>query len=97
MKAKFRKLALAGFLFLVSLLFFGLNGNAYIDPSVMTYMIQVVAGLVVAIGAMAGVYLRRIRRRLSERLGVDENRNKEVESDEIILDEYVKRRLEEEA
>lgn len=69
------------------MLLFGLNANAYIDPSVMTYMIQVVAGIVVAIGAVVGVYFRKTRKKISEKLGIDENKNKEVESDEIFYDE----------
>lgn len=90
MKAKLKKLVLVSFVYLVSMLFFGQNGNAYIDPSVMTYMIQVVAGIVVAVGAVAGIYIRKIKKKVSEKLGVDENRNKEVESDEIVIDEHVK-------
>lgn len=70
-----------------SMLMFGLNANAYIDPSVMTYMIQVVAGIVVAVGAVVGVYFRKIKKKVSEKLGVDENKNKEVESDDIWFDE----------
>ena len=69
------------------MLMFGLNANAYIDPSVMTYMIQVVAGIVVAIGAVVGVYFRKTKKKISEKLGTDENKNKEVESDEIFYDE----------
>ena len=72
MKTKFKKLVLAGFVFFVSMLFFGQNGNAYIDPSVMTYMIQVVAGIVVAVGAVAGIYVRKIKREVSQKLGIDE-------------------------
>lgn len=36
---------------------------AYLDPSVATYAIQVVAGAVVAVGAVVGIYWRRPRRR----------------------------------
>lgn len=90
MKAKLKKIWLAGFACFVFMLLFGLTGNAYIDPSVMTYTIQVVAGIVVAVSAVAGIYIRKIKKKISEKLGVDENKNKEVESDDIIVDEYVK-------
>ena len=70
-----------------SMLMFGLNANAYIDPSVMTYMIQVVAGIVVAVGAVAGIYFRKAKKKVSEKLGIDENKNKEVESDDILIEE----------
>lgn len=56
---------------------------AYIDPSVMTYVIQVVAGILVAAGAIIGIYWRRAKRNAMKRLGIDENAKKEVE-DEII-------------
>lgn len=72
---------------LCSMLAFGLNGFAYIDPSVMTYLVQAVAGVVVAVGAVVAIYVRRAKKKLSEKLGIDENRNKEVESDDIIVNE----------
>lgn len=63
----------------------GVTAQAYIDPSVLTYVIQAVAGAVIAIGAVAGIYWRRAKKKVNEKLGVDENRNKEVETDEIII------------
>lgn len=69
--------------FAVGMLFFGANGQAYIDPSVMTYMIQAIAGIVVAVGAAVGIYWRKAKKKVSNALGIDENKNKEVESDEI--------------
>lgn len=68
------------------MLIFGVNGSAYIDPSVMTYVIQAVAGVVIAVGAVIGIYFRRAKKKINDKLGIDENRNKEVESDEIIID-----------
>lgn len=59
--------------------------GGYIDPSVMTYAIQAVAGVVIAIGAAVGIYWRKAKKKMNEKLGIDENRNKEVESDEIII------------
>lgn len=61
------------------------NVKAYIDPSVATYMIQAIAGVVIAVGAVAGVYWRKTRKKINDKLGIDENRNKEVESDDIIV------------
>ena len=57
----------------------------YIDPSVMTYAIQAVVGIVIAIGAFVGIYLRKAKKAINNKLGIDENRNKEVESDDIIV------------
>ena len=58
---------------------------AYIDPSVMTYLIQAIAGLAIAIGAGIGIYFRKAKKKINKKLGIDENRNKEVESDEIVV------------
>lgn len=77
-------LVLAG-VFCCAMLWFGANGSAYIDPSVMTYMIQAIAGVVIAAGAGVAIYFRRAKKKINDSLGIDENRNKEVESDEIIV------------
>lgn len=86
MKKSLKVLAFAGFAGVSGMLLFGRDANAYIDPSVMTYVIQAVAGVVVAVGAAVGIYFRRAKKKVNEKLGIDENRNKEVESDEIIVD-----------
>ena len=70
-----------------AMLLFGANGEAYIDPSVMTYIIQAVAGIIIAVGAVVGIYWRKARKKVSDTLGIDENRNKEVESDELVVSE----------
>ena len=57
----------------------------YIDPSVMTYTIQAVAGIAIAIGAAVGIYFRSVKKKVSNKLGIDENKNKEVETDEIVV------------
>ena len=57
----------------------------YLDPSVMTYAIQVVAGVVVAVGAVAGIYWRKAKRKLQDKLGIDEDTKKQVEDDMIEL------------
>lgn len=59
--------------------------GAYLDPSVMTYAIQAIAGVVIAIGAVAGIYWRKAKKKVSDKLGIDENKNKEVEGDDIIV------------
>ena len=54
---------------------------AYIDPSVMTYTIQAVAGVAVALSAVAGVALRRGRKVFMRILDIDEDSKKEFEPD----------------
>lgn len=70
---------------ITAMFLFGVNGNAYIDPSVMTYLIQAIAGVVIAVGAAVGIYFRRAKKKINQTLNIDENRNKEVESDDILL------------
>ncbi len=73
----------AGYAFGACMLLFGENGNAYIDPSVMTYIIQAVAGVVIAIGAGIGIYWRKAKKKVQDKLGIEET--KEIESDEIFI------------
>lgn len=86
MKKSIKIVVFACYSGLCGMLLFGRDANAYIDPSVMTYIIQAVAGVVVAVGAVVGIYIRRAKKKVNEKLGIDENRNKEVESDEIVVD-----------
>lgn len=62
----------------------------YIDPSVMTYTIQAIAGIVIAIGAFVTVYFRKAKKKINNKLGIDENAKKEVESDEIVVKNHKK-------
>ena len=61
---------------------------AYVDPSVMTYTIQAVAGAIIALGAVIGVTWRVMRKKAQKVLKIDENQKKEVEEDIQILDDY---------
>ena len=40
------------------------TADAYIDPSVMNYAIQAVAGVVIAVGAAAGIYWRKAKKKI---------------------------------
>lgn len=64
--------------------------RAYLDPSVMTYAIQAIAGIVIAVGAVAGIYWRKAKRKLNDKLGIDENAKKEVEEDIVEVTEEKK-------
>lgn len=56
---------------------------AYVDPSVMSYTVQAIAGVVIALGVVFGVIWRKVKRGANKALGRDENAGKEVE-DEIV-------------
>lgn len=55
---------------------------AYVDPSVMSYTVQAIAGVAIALGVVFGVVWRKVKRGARKALGQDENAGKEVE-DEI--------------
>ena len=59
---------------------------AYVDPSVMTYTIQALAGVAVALGAVLGVAFRRSRRALMRLLHIDEDARKQAEPDLVAID-----------
>ena len=75
---KLSKIAQVTFFAAAFAVLFSGTADAYIDPSVMNYAIQAVAGVVIAVGA---------KKKIDKSLGIDENRNKEVESDDIMLDQ----------
>lgn len=60
---------------------FPAQAHAYVDPSVMTYTIQALAGVAVALSAVIGVFWRRVKRFMMKVFNIDENRGKSVEPD----------------
>ena len=60
---------------------------AYVDPSVMTYTIQAVAGAIIALGAVIGITWRVMRKKAQKVLKIDENQKKEVEEDVQIIED----------
>ncbi|MBQ1279395.1 MAG: hypothetical protein IIY13_03090 [Clostridia bacterium] len=62
----------------------------YIDPSVMTYAIQAVAGVVIAISAVVVVLWRKAKKKVAEKLNLEEKSIKETEEEvQIIEDEEI--------
>ena len=54
---------------------------AYIDPSVMSYTVQAIAGVAIALGVVLGVVWRKVKKGANKVLGYDENADKEIEED----------------
>ena len=50
---------------------------SYVDPSVMSYTIQAIAGVVIALGVVSGVVWRKVKKGANKALGRDENAGKE--------------------
>lgn len=61
--------------------------SAYLDPSVTTFAIQVIAGAAVAIGAVVGIFWRKAKKKVQDKLGIDENSKKEKEEDVVEFDD----------
>lgn len=60
---------------------------AYVDPSVMSYTVQAIAGVAIALGVVFGVVWRKIKKGANKALGRDENSGKEVEEEIKIVEE----------
>jgi len=54
---------------------------SYIDPSVMSYTVQAIAGVAIALGVVIGVVWRKVKKGANKVLKRDENSGKEVEAD----------------
>lgn len=54
---------------------------AYVDPSVMSYTVQAIAGVAIALGVVFGVVWRKVKKSANKALGRDENAGKEVEDE----------------
>jgi len=84
MKKAFKFLVLVFALILYKDAFFPTVAHAYIDPSTTTYLIQAVAGIAVAVGSFVVIYWRRAKKRINEKMGIDLDKNKEVEEDVVV-------------
>ena len=62
------------------------SASAYIDPSSMTYIIQIVAGVVIVIGTAAGVLINKAKRKLRKSSEKDDNvqLNENVDSSKFV-------------
>ena len=68
---------------------FSTTGQAYIDPSTTTYIIQAVAGVAIAISAFVMVYWRKAKKKVEQTLHIDTEAHKTMEEDLIVTDDVV--------
>ncbi len=59
----------------------------YIDPSVMTYAIQAIAGVAVAIGTVAILFWRRAKKKVQETLHLEDKSTKETEEEVVLVED----------
>ena len=88
---KIKVIEIFGIMFFVVnfMLLFSVQASAYIDPSVMTYAIQAIAGVAIAVGTFVGIYWKKAKKKINKKLNIDENKNKEVETYEIVIKKKV--------
>lgn len=86
MKKSERIFLLLMFMLSLSIIFCS-TAFAYIDPSTTTFIIQAVAGVAVAVGAVFTIWWRKAKKKVQKTLGIDENANKKQEDDVIEDDE----------
>lgn len=73
--------------FVLGIFGFSATASAYIDPSAMTYIVQVIVGIVVVGGAAFGFYFNKLKRALRKKKGDKQPENVPVVTDEEIDDD----------
>ena len=63
-----------------------LRSYAYIDPSAVTFSIQIIVGIVVAAGATVGIIVTKLKKNVKNKLGINLEKKKETEDDLVIMD-----------
>lgn len=67
-----------------------INPNVlYVDPSVVTYGIQAIAGVVIAVGAVAAILWRKAKKKVTKALKLEENNKKEQDEEIKLVDDDV--------
>ena len=59
----------------------------YVDPSVVTYGVQAIAGVVIAVGAVAAILWRKAKKKVSETLKLEEKSKKEEDAEINLVDD----------
>ena len=77
-------LFIVSFALLVQML--SLRAYAYIDVSATTYLVQIIAGIVVVGGTIAGVAISSFKKKLKDKTGIDLE-HKEHEDDIVVYDD----------
>ena len=67
-----------------------INPNVlYVDPSVVTYGIQAIAGVVIAVGAVAAILWRKAKKKVTKALKLEENTKKEQDEEIKLVDDVI--------
>lgn len=82
MKNTVKKLLAFAAFFILAMVMFVHNAFAYIDPSAMTFIIQIVAGVAIAAGAAVGFYWRKLKRAVTKKKRSDEEDDDEDDDED---------------
>lgn len=77
------------FLFAVLMMAGVCSVSAYIDPSVVSFAATAIGGIVIAAGAVIFVWWRNVKKKVADKLGIDEDANKEKEEDLVITTDEI--------
>ena len=69
----------------------------YIDPAATSVLLSSITAIVIAIGASAIIFWRKVKKKVSKTLNIDPNAGKEVEEDLVVTDAEVAEEIKEEA
>ena len=67
----------------------------YIDPAATSVLLTSITAIVVAVGASAIIFWRKVKKKVSKTLHIDPNAGKEVEDELVINDEEINSEIEE--
>ena len=67
----------------------GVGQSLYIDPAATSVLISSITAIVVALSATFIIMWRKLKKKVKKTFHIDENANKEVEADLVVLDESV--------
>lgn len=82
-----RKLTALAILLTGLSVFFTLSASAYVDPTTTTFLFQALAGVVAVVGTAIVIFWRRAKKKVNKMLGIDENKNMEVEDEFTVVGE----------
>lgn len=88
MMKKIKSLSMFGIFFVLGMLFFSTTSNAYIDPSAMTYIVQVIVGIIIAGGAAFAFYFKKIKRKIKRKVDDAKTEDYEIQVDVEYDDEF---------
>ena len=67
----------------------------YIDPAATSVLLSSITAIVIAVGASAIIFWRKVKKKVGKTLHIDPNAGKEVEDELVINDEEINSEIEE--